>query len=110
MGNLCRPSENRPETKTTKTTVPTSTTDPTEPSSKLEKNALRAYPSQVPEIDSTFDMDKVENNENVKLVVVGEADVGKTCAIHAYMYDRFVTKKGKMPPTLSRGDTYRETK
>ena len=98
MGNLCRSSGNRPEPKTTDAAVsPVTTMYPTEPSSELLKNALKAPKSKVPELDSNFDMDELDNNEDVKIVVVGEADVGKTCAIQAYMDGNFVTRNSKPP-------------
>ena len=100
MGNLCCSSENRPEPKTTVAVVsPVTTMYPSEPSSKLEENALKAPKSKVPELDSNFDMDQVENNQYVKIVVVGEPDVGKTCAIQAYMDGKYVTKTGTRPPS-----------
>ena len=113
MGNLCGASENRSEY------------DTTEPSMKLKKLAQSALPSQVPEVDSNFEMDQVANNSEVKIVLVGESDVGKTCAIQAYMDGHYVTKTSKPPPstedggkthdiytpaTRSKGDTYDKKK
>ena len=95
MGNLCNASENRSEY------------DTTEPSRKLKKLAQSALPSQVPEVDSNFDMDQVDNNSEVKIVVVGEATVGKTCAIQAYILERFVPKEGTLvPSTAPEGEVY----
>ena len=44
-------------------------------------------------------MDQVKNNSNVKLVVVGESDVGKTCALLAYMKNQYVTRQRRPPST-----------
>ena len=49
-------------------------------------------------MDSNFDMDQVETNSEVKIVLVGEAEVGKTCAIQAYMDEHYVTKTSIRPP------------
>ena len=86
MGNNpCRSSENRSEPVITQTTVATVVivaacvainpalavdaavsaviiTDPTEPSRELKQLASRAPLSQVPEMDSNFTMDQVDNN------------------------------------------------
>ena len=102
------------------------TKDTAEPSSELKQLALTAPDNQVPKMDNSFEMDQVDNNSEIKLVVVGESDAAKTCVIQTYMQNHYVTKKKSILPSAtgpeskvndiyvpaqpSRSDVYNETK